>query len=269
MSQATTLVLRTPEGVIFSQSLAGPVARALAWLIDVALFLAALTLLGTIISVLRLVAGETAEALGLLLYFVFSVGYGIFFEWIWRGQTVGKRLLRLRVVDAQGLRLKPSQIVIRNLLRVVDMMPLAYLVGGLACVLSRRTQRLGDLAANTVVIRIPRTSEPNLEQLMAGKYNSFRRYPHLAARLRQRLSAGEAALALQALLRRDRLEPSARLELFGSLAGHFREQVRFPQEATEGITDEQYVRNVVDLLYRPERATPAPSHSQPAAASLP
>ena len=269
MSQATTLVLRTPEGVVFSQLLAGPVSRALAWLIDVALFLAFLIMLSSVVSLISLVAGETAEAFGVLLYFVFSVGYGIFFEWIWRGQTVGKRMLRLRVVDAQGLRLKPSQIVIRNLLRVVDLMPLAYLVGGLACVLNRRAQRLGDLAANTVVIRIPRTTEPNLEQLMAGKYNSFRRYPHLAGRLRQRLSADEAALALQALLRRDRLEPAARLELFGSLAGHLREQVRFPHEATEGITDEQYVRNVVDLLYRPERATPATARSQAAAASLP
>jgi uncharacterized RDD family membrane protein YckC len=123
MSQATTLVLRTPEGVVFSQLLAGPVSRALAWLIDVALFLAFLIMLSSVVSLISLVAGETAEAFGVLLYFVFSVGYGIFFEWIWRGQTVGKRMLRLRVVDAQGLRLKPSQIVIRNLLRVVDLMP--------------------------------------------------------------------------------------------------------------------------------------------------
>ena len=60
----------------------------------------------------------------------------------------------------------------------------------------------------------------------------------------------EAALALQALIRRDDFEPVARVELFSELADHFRKQVEFPAEATDGIADEQYVRNVVDVLYR-------------------
>src|SRR5436190_4255461 len=192
------------------------------------------------------------QAIGLLAFFVLSIGYSIYFEWMWRGQTLGKRILRLRVMDAEGLRLKFSQVVIRNLLRVVDMIPM-YLVGGLAVVLSRRAQRLGDLAANTVVIRIPKLTEPNLDQLLAGKFNSLRAFPHLAARLRQRVSAEEGSLALQALVRRDLLEPQARLELFAELANHFRAKVAFPTEATDGTTDEQYVRNIVDLLYRSNR----------------
>jgi hypothetical protein len=181
------------------------------------------------------------------------LGYSIYCEWFWRGQSLGKRMMRLRVVDAQGLRLKFSQIVIRNLLRFVDMLPLLYLVGGVACLISRRAQRLGDLAANTIVVRIPKVTEPNLDQLMAGKYNSLRDHPHLEARLRQRVSAGEAAIALQAVLRRDLLEPQARLELFAAIADHFRARMPFPSEVTEGIADEQYVRNVVDSLYRPSR----------------
>ena len=76
-------------------------------------------------------------------------------EWYWRGQTVGKRVLKLRVMDEQALRLEFSQIVVRNLLRFVDFLPGLYLVGGTACVLSRRFQRLGDLAANTIVVRNP------------------------------------------------------------------------------------------------------------------
>ena len=60
MSQATTLVLRTPEGVVFSQLLAGPVSRALAWLIDVALFFAFLTLLSSVVSLISLVAGVSS-----------------------------------------------------------------------------------------------------------------------------------------------------------------------------------------------------------------
>ncbi len=146
-----------------------------------------------------------------------------------------------------------SQIVIRNLLRFVDMLPAFYLVGGIACLASRRAQRLGDFAANTIVVHNPKIQEPDLDQLLAGKFNSLREYPHLAARLHQRVSAGEARVALQALIRRDELNAQARVELFGEIAAHFRSLVEFPPEATEGITDEQYVRNVVDILFRPQR----------------
>jgi hypothetical protein len=152
------------------------------------------------------------------------------------------------------LKLHFSQVAIRNLLRAVDMLPGFYLVGGLACLWSRRAQRLGDIAANTIVIRSPKLGEPDLDQLLAGKYNSLRAYPHLEARLRQRVSPGEAALAVQALVRRDQLEPAARVDLFAQLAAHFRSKVVFPAEALDGITDEQYVRNVVDVLYRTGQA---------------
>jgi hypothetical protein len=85
---------------------------------------------------------------------------------------------------------------------------------------------------------------------LAGKFNSLRQYPHLAARLRQRISPAEAAVAMQALLRRDEFDPIARVELFDDLAAQFRAKVVFPPEATDGITDEQYLRNVVDVIYR-------------------
>jgi len=118
------------------------------------------------------------------------------------------------------------------------------------CWLNSKCQRLGDIAANTVVIRTPRVSEPNLDQLLAGKYNSLRQYPHLVARLRQRVSPAEAGVVLQALLRRDEFDPYARLELFAELAAHFHAKVDFPPEALDGIAEEQYLRNVVDVVYR-------------------
>jgi hypothetical protein len=185
-----------------------------------------------------------------LSYFIVSIGYPILTEWFWRGQTVGKRLLRLRVMDSQGLHLHFSQIVIRNLLRFVDMLPAFYLLGGVCSLLNRHSQRLGDVAANTIVVRNPEVFEPDLAQMMSGKFNSFRDYPHLAARLKQRISPQEAGIALQSLLRRNELEPAARLQLFAEISDHMRQIVEFPEEAVEGITDEQYVRNVVDLLFR-------------------
>jgi hypothetical protein len=130
------------------------------------------------------------------------------------------------------------------------MIPTFYVVGGPAALLTRKSQRLGDLAADTVVIRIPRVGQPNLDQLGADKYNSLRAHPHLCARLRQRVSPTEASTALQAIIRRDEFDAIDRVQLFSDLAEHFKSKVEFPGEAIEGIADEQYVRNVVDVIYR-------------------
>jgi uncharacterized RDD family membrane protein YckC len=248
--RTSSLQIRTPEGIVFSQLLAGPVTRFLAWFVDLLCIIVVMMALGIAISVLQLISANLAGALYLITYFVISIGYAIVCEWHWRGQTIGKRLLRLRVVDAEGLRLQFHQIVTRNLLRFVDSLPLFYFVGGLVSWFNPKCQRLGDLAANTIVIRSPHLAEPDLDQLLAGKFNSLRQYPHLAARLRQRVSPAEAAMAVQALLRRDDFEPVARVELFEALATHLRGKVEFPPEATDGIADEQFLRNVVDILYR-------------------
>lgn len=246
----STLTVRTPEGIVFSQLLAGPVPRFMAWFIDAACIAAAMSMIGVLAGLLGVISSNIAGAFYFLAYFVVSIGYGIFFEWSWRGQTVGKRLLRLRVVDAEGMRLQFNQIVVRNLVRFVDALPVFYFVGGLTCWLNRKCQRLGDLAANTIVIRQPIAIEPDLDQLLTGKFNSLRQFPHLAARLRQRVSVAEAGVVLQALLRRDEFDPVARMELFSELARNFRSVVEFPPEATDGVADEQYLRNVVDVLYR-------------------
>jgi uncharacterized RDD family membrane protein YckC len=252
----SSLTIRTPEGIVFSQSLAGPVTRFLAWLIDILCIGALLSVVGTVLGFLHVLDGNMATAAGTLGYFVVSFSYGIFLEWTWRGQTIGKKLFRLRVVDAQGMRLQFDQVVTRNLLRAVDMLPGLYLIGGASCWLNRKCQRLGDIAANTIVIHSPKVAEPDLDQLLTGKFNSLRQHPHLAARLRQRVSPAEATAALQALIRRNEFEPLARVELFEQLARHFRSKVEFPPEASDGVGEEQYVRNVIDVIYRTRADAP-------------
>ncbi len=248
--KAKSLAIITPEGISFSLPLAGPVTRFIAWLIDVACIMAATFLVNTSLAVLGVINLDLFRAITLVAYFLISIGYCMAAEWYWRGQTIGKRLLKLRVVDVQGLRLRPSQVVIRNLLRFVDSLPSFYFLGGVSCFVSRYAQRLGDLAANTVVVRTPRINAPDLNQLLAGKYNSLRQYPHLGARLRQLVHPGAASVALQSLLRRNELEPHARIELFDQMASYFRSIVEFPEEATYGVSDEQYISNVVDILFR-------------------
>lgn len=250
MARLNTLTIRTPEGIAFSLTLAGPAARFLAWLIDTAVIVMTLTVASRFLLPLLALMPDLTNAMITLLAFLVQTGYAIAFEWFWRGQTLGKRLLRLRVMDETGLRLQFHQVAVRNLFRLVDMLPIAYLVGGAAAFFSKRSQRLGDFAANTIVVRTPRRREPDLRRVLGDKYNSFREHPHLCARLRQAVSPEFARTMLQALLRRDTLAPEARVRLFGELAGMLHETARFPEEATFGLTDEQYVRNAADVIFR-------------------
>ncbi len=251
------LRIRTPEGIVFAYQLAGPVTRCLAWAVDFLILVVALLALSMGLGSFAALAPDLAGAFSALAFFVMMFGYGIVLEWLWRGQTVGKKLFRLRVMDAEGLPLRFHQVVMRNLLRGVDQLPGVlvigpgcYLVGGLCCLLTAKAQRLGDLAAGTIVVHHRRPPEPDLEQLLGTKFNSLRTLPHLCARLRQRTSPEEARLALQALVRREEIASEARVRLFAELAEHFKTRMDFPEDLIEAMPDEQFVRNVADVLFR-------------------
>jgi uncharacterized RDD family membrane protein YckC len=244
-----TLRIVTPEGVMFRYALAGPVVRAVAWVIDAACVLGISGAIGALLHRFGFLNADVARALTTLLFALLSVGYSMYFEWYWRGQTMGKRVMNLRVIDAEGLHLQPFQIVIRNLLRCVDALPLFYLVGGIASAMSRKAQRLGDMAAHTVVVRTSNPKQPDLEKIGPVKYNSLLEYPALCARLRQKTTAEAASAAFAALLRRDQLEANARADLFRDIAAYFMAIADFPPEIIEQITPEQLVRNIVAVLY--------------------
>ena len=179
----------------------------------------------------------------MIVLLILPIAYGVTLEWFWRGQTVGKRLLRLRVMDADGLRLQFHQVLMRNLVRFVDMLPGFYLVGGVASLISGKAQRLGDLAASTIVVHHRKLIEPDMEQLLGTKFNSFRAQPHLCARLRQRTSPEEARIALQALIRRDEIDPGARIVLGGGVLAEPRKTKRARRgNSSPGASFERLVR---------------------------
>lgn len=248
-SRVSTLTIATPEGVSFSVPLAGPVLRSAAYLIDLMCLIAALQFLSFVTGILELF-GDLGIGVSILLKFAFVQGGQMVAELLWRGQTPGKKVMGLRVMDERGLKLRPSQVIVRNLLRFVDALPLFYALGGTVCLFSSRSQRLGDLAAGTVVVRSVAAAPPDVAGILAGKFNSFREHPHLEARLRQKVTPEEAQLALHALVRREELEPAARVRLYEGLAELFRSKVKFPEETVFGLSDEQYVRNVVETVFR-------------------
>jgi uncharacterized RDD family membrane protein YckC len=252
--RTATLDIATPEGVSFSLPLAGPVTRSIACFLDYAAVAVAWSIIRLALIPFYLISLDLSIGLSVLLQFVFVESARMLMELLWRGQTIGKRVLGLRVMDERALKLRPSQVILRNVMRAVDFLPGFYALGGMVSFFNSRGQRLGDLAAGTVVVRTVRTTPPDVAGVLAGKFNSFRDHPHLEARLRQKVTPEEAQLALHALVRRDELDTSARVKLYQQFATLFREKVSFPEDAVFGLSDEQYVRNVVETVFRSRKA---------------
>ena len=247
---ANIVEIRTPEGIIFPLRLASPVLRGVAFAVDFFCILTIQKCCSILIMFLCVISEDIAFAVSVLLYFSVSILYGIILEFSWNGRTVGKKLLGLRVVDADGLKLRPAQLIIRNLLRAVDVLPGFYMVGGLTSILSPGYQRLGDIAGRTFVVREKHARDLDLSMLQQDKYNSFWSCPYAAAKARAALPPETADLLLKALLRRNSLKPECRTEIYSAIVQYLKEKVKFPQEATDGLSDERYLRNMIDILYR-------------------
>jgi uncharacterized RDD family membrane protein YckC len=170
----TTVRLVTPERIAFQYPLAGPFRRAVAYLIDLAIMgvLCVLALLTSLAVSLGTISG-----LGLFLaaFFVLNFGYGASCEALFNGQTPGKRVVGIRVVSDQGVPITGAQAMLRNLLWAFDgLWPFAYLPAVACMLLTRRFQRLGDLAAGTMVVveerprraGVARVAEPEVEALL-------------------------------------------------------------------------------------------------------
>jgi len=142
--------IELPEGVEIHVRVAGPLPRSLAWLIDFAILIGLLICINIFTAFLSIVLREGAVGVALIIWFVVLSFYDFVFE-VWRGATPGKRAMGLKVVRPSGAPVTWGLSAIRNLLRPADLFPVAYLVGFISCMGTRNFQRLGDLAAGTVV----------------------------------------------------------------------------------------------------------------------
>ncbi|MCC5843340.1 MAG: RDD family protein [Verrucomicrobia bacterium] len=245
--------ITTADAVSFHVQLATPVARALALGVDVLVILGIQSILQGLFHVLVLFDEDLFMGLLMILFFVLNFAYFMLTEWKFTGQTFGKRVLGLRVIDSRARRLAGSQVVVRNLFRVIDMFPMFYVVGGLGSLFSPKFQRPGDLAAGTLVIRLPRGEVNAGTDRWDRKYNSFRGHPQVEGRLRRETTPEEVALLVEALTRRDRLDAEARIAAYRELRGYFERKIRFPLSLTEELGDEAFLRNLLDSLTRNQR----------------
>ena len=145
------ITIVTPEGIELQLALAGAGSRFIAGAIDLALQLLLLGL--SALATLALIGGGVGVALFAMAAFAALYLYDILFEVLASGRTPGKRVTHLRVVRDEGAPVDLPASAIRNLLRLIDLLPAAYLLGLLSILVTERNQRLGDLAAGTLVIR--------------------------------------------------------------------------------------------------------------------
>lgn len=172
------LIIETPERVPLHFALASIGNRFLACAVDHALQGLVLTIIGlaaVIIANVSVVwayftsAPKWIYAVMLILLFLTFSGYFTFFEWIWSGQTPGKRLMKLRVLREDGRPITFWEAAVRNLIRNLDMMPTPfYSIGLISVFANARDQRVGDMVAGTVVVREREAEAPEFSQVFAS-----------------------------------------------------------------------------------------------------
>ena len=190
-----TLIIETPERVPLAFALASIGNRFLAVLIDH--FIQYMTILivawaflswsgaGDLDSFERndlfaQMSKWTIALMIIILFLIFS-GYFILFEWLWNGQTPGKRLMKLRVIREDGRPITLWEALARNLLRIFDAVPgfvvPIYSIGLITIFLSSRDQRVGDIFAGTVVIRERSDEAPTFQETFSNPVSdaAFRR----------------------------------------------------------------------------------------------
>jgi uncharacterized RDD family membrane protein YckC len=206
-----TITIPTPEGIELEYTLAGVGSRFVAELVDVLLRLA---VLGALVAVIAVVGGGPgAVVIAIIAQFLAWFVYDIVFEVWGAGRTPGKRWSGLRVVMAGGQPIRVGSSAVRTLLRLIDQWGTLGVAGTISVLATRRNQRLGDLAAGTIVVREARAGAGTFRQLSQPALA-----PMIADLDVTAVSASELSAVRDFLGRRDTLAPGARPRVAQALA---------------------------------------------------
>jgi uncharacterized RDD family membrane protein YckC len=230
----------TTEKVPFTYRVAGIGSRFLAWLTDFGLILVLLFIGACFGSIVE--SARAGMGVGVFLASLFAVQfiYFIFFEWLWHGQTPGKYLLGIRVISWEGTGLSFLQSAGRNILRMVDGLPLLpytmlvpflYALGVSVAACNREQRRLGDIAAGTLVVHVERRPRA----VYGARATSDEKEKAWRIQARQRLAQlkrEQKQTLLDLCLRRDQLRLAERARMFRTTAEYFQNEV--------GLAPEQY-----------------------------
>lgn len=236
------LNIDTPEQVALEFSLATVGSRFLALAVDILVQIGCTILLfigvglGTLAATFAFEqAGPWLLAVLVLGMFIIYYGYFAVFEAIWNGQTPGKRFIGLRVIHVSGRPISVFEAILRNIVRIADQLPGIYAIGIVSIFVTERSQRLGDLAAGTVVVH----------ERAAAASHEFAAPAAGAQPLTQhgasRLSAREISVIELFMRRRDDLDGDARVRTAHQIADRIRERLAI----TANIPNEQLLEEVL------------------------
>lgn len=240
-------LISTPENVDLHLELAGLGCRIWAAFIDTIILYLTLAVVAvtTVVSFiilenLNLPANTKTTIYYWILFLVIflmaaiAVGYFIYFEGTWKGQTPGKRLIHIRVIEANGQPVSWSSVFIRNLLRVVDMVAM---IGVIFMIFNSHEKRIGDLAAGTLVIRERPT------QLSTSNVKVKSTMPPSSFMDAGQISPDEYHLLVSFLKRRTTLNKDSRLDLAKQLSDFFRHKLSpdLENEPDEEILEKIYL----------------------------
>ena len=250
-------VVQSPEHVLIELLPAGLGTRFAAFLLDCVLLLGILSLLDRAI---RLLPHGARDMVSVTAGFVVIWGYNTFFEVRWNGQTPGKRVLGIRVVDGRGLPVDLAQSLIRNVVRLLDVLP-AGGIGMLSAMLDSEHRRLGDRAADTRVVVESQPAIPALEALSVRRFNSLRT-PRVKRYVEHRIGVEERELLFSLCLRAPGLSEQARYQLFEDVGAHYRARLGIEDPHLSG---ESLVRGLAAMCAGLEtKPPPAAPKSTPA-----
>jgi uncharacterized RDD family membrane protein YckC len=236
------LVILTPEHVEVELQPAGLGSRFIAFMVDLVLILGATSVVARVIHLV--LPGAGSGAVVATVGFLISWGYHVYFEVRHQGRSPGKRLIKLRVVDGRGLPLTVQQSFVRNVVRALDMAPVAYGLGALACRLDPAHRRLGDRLADTLVIRDAEPFAYERRETRSRAFNSLRT-PRVLRLIRRRVSLDEREFLLKLVPRADALDHQVRFDLMQEVGEHYRKVLALDDPHLSG---ESLVRGLAAIL---------------------
>jgi uncharacterized RDD family membrane protein YckC len=241
----SALTITTPEHVPIRLEPAGAGSRFLAIFIDAVLVMAIASTIYGLVSVF--LPRGVALAVYLTVSFFLTFAWHVWFETRKQGRTPGKRALRIRVIDARGLPVSLHQSLVRNITRALDFIPVFYGVGAIAVLASASRRRIGDVVADTLVVRDAQPLAYRGSLAAERRHNSLRT-PRVLRAARHRISLEERELLLTLCMRADRMSAEARYDLFEEVARVYREKLGIDEEQMSG---ENLIRDLTSLLFNP------------------
>jgi len=239
------LTITTPEHVPIRLEPAGVASRFLAVLIDAVIVTGISGVFYAGIG--PFLPAGIAAAIALTVNFGLTWGWHVWFEVRKQGRTPGKRALKIRVIDARGLPVSLYQSLVRNITRVLDFAPAFYGVAALVAMSNPSRRRLGDLIADTLVVR---DAQPLVYRgtLAAERRHNSLRTPRVLRLARHRIGLDEREFLLTLCLRADRMAPAARYDLMEAVADRYRARLGLEEEHISG---ENLVRDLTAVLFNP------------------